>query len=114
MSDEPRGRPLASSELVRRLWDDVRAAAEAPYISVVPDLGEAAPMVYDADLAQLNMTAAAESSEQSSHLLTVLNTMAERHDKLAAEIRLLRAAMKAEAERLAEHNFTLHSLLESR
>lgn len=115
MTDELRaGRPLSSSELVRRLWDDVRAAAEAPYISAVPDLGERPAMVYDADLAQLNATTEPGSAEQTSHLLAVLNAMAERHDQLTAEIRLLRAAMKTEAERLAERDDTLHRLLESR
>ena len=106
--------PLVASELVRRLWDDVRRAAEAPYISVVPELGETPAMVYDAHLCHLNTTVGAEVDEHTSHLLAVLNTLAERHDQLAAEIRLLRHAMKAEAERLAERDDTLHRLVESR
>jgi len=107
-------RPLNSSELVRRLWDDVRRAAEAPYIAVVPELGEIPPMVFDADLGRLNAARGIEGTVPSAHLLALLNAMAERHDQLAAEVRLLREAMKAEAERLAERDDTLHRLVESR
>jgi len=105
---------LLSSELVRRLWDDVRREAEAPYISVVPELGLTSAMVHDADLNHLNTTIGADGAIQASQLVALLNAMAERHDQLAAEIRLLREATRAEAQRLAERDDTLHRLLESR
>lgn len=115
MTDVPGGDPpLNSAELVARLWDDVRRAAEAPYISVVPELGEIPPMVHDTDLHHLNADAGISEPERNSHMLALLNAMAERNDQLAAEIRLLRQAMTAEAQRLAERDDTLHRLVESR
>jgi len=115
MTDQPSpDRPrLASAELVARLWDDVRRAAEEPFVSIVPDGEEVEAMVYDPDLAWLNSNGP-DGESAGGHLLALLNTMAERHDSLVVETRLLREAMRAEAERMAERAATLHRLLESR
>jgi len=117
VSDQPGppGRPpLSSADLVRRLWDEVRRAGEAPFISAVPDLGETPPMVHDADLSRLNAHPGITGGEADTPLLGLLNALAERQDRLAAEVRLLREALKGESERLAERDETLHRLLEAR
>ncbi|MFO1533891.1 MAG: hypothetical protein ABR562_09450, partial [Thermoplasmatota archaeon] len=62
---------------------DVRRAAEAPYISVVPELGEIPAMVHDAHLRQLDAEAGTAGDQRASHLLALLHAMAERHDELA-------------------------------
>lgn len=114
MSDDAGGPQIDCQDLVRRLWDDVRRATEAPSISLVPDLRAMPPMVHDADLHGLNAGEGLDPGARQEHLLALLNAMAERQDQLAAEIRLLREALKAEAERLAERDITLHRLLEAR
>ena len=102
-----------ATEIVERLWKEVatRQTAEA---TAVAELGPTSRMIHDPEILYFNKHSIADLQDLVSHLVPVLNRLAERRDELVAELRLLREAIVAESERLAERDAILHALLESR
>lgn len=108
------GPSLRAAELVERLWQDVarRQAAQPPV--AVPELGPTSRMIHDPDLVHLNSHRDLDLTNLVAHLVPLLTALAERRDELVAEVRLLRQAIVAQSERLAERQDLLHRLLEDR
>ena len=108
------GPALRAAELVERLWADVaRRQATSPRVSV-PELGPTSRLIHDPDLLYLNSHRDVGLGELLDHLIPLLSSFAERRDELVAEVRLLREALVAQSEGLAERDDLLHRLLESR
>jgi hypothetical protein len=105
---------LRAQELVGQLWNDVRLRDEAGAAPAVPDLGATARMIHDPDLLYLNSRGDGDPADVLTHVVAVLNSLAERRDELAAELRLLREAIVTEASRLAERDDVLHRMVEGR
>jgi hypothetical protein len=108
------GPSLRAAEMVERLWADVARRQARGRDASVPELGPTPRLIHDPDLLYLNSHRDIGLGELLDHLIPLLNSFAERRDELVAEVRLLREAVVAESERLAERDDVLHRLVESR